>query len=235
MSGLRRIDLAGAPLTLDQVWWTDDRIADPINFTDWFGDSQPVEMDVGCGKGLFLFEECQRRPSVNFIGIEWAGKYARFGASRIAKIGKKNVRVITADARRLVPRFPSSSLAAVHIYFPDPWWKTRHKKRRIVETWFISEVARLLIPEGVLWLATDVEEYFGVMEQVLAQFTCFERRNQDPSGGESNRLDVGDSIPYLTHFERKYRLEGRSIHRASYVRIPGSVPMIHGPAEPKPE
>ena len=102
---------------------------------DWpalFGNDRPVELEVGSGKGLFLANAAMANPGHNFFGVELARKYARLAAERLAKLGISNAKVWPGDARDvLAHRVPDASLHAVHVYFPDPWWKKRHKKRRV--------------------------------------------------------------------------------------------------------
>jgi tRNA (guanine-N7-)-methyltransferase len=185
--------------------------AGPVSWADLFGNDRPVELEVGPGKGLFLVNAARRDPSRNFVGVELAHKYARKAAERVAKNGLENVRVFSGDARRFVRELvPSGSLHALHVYFPDPWWKKRHKKRRVFTDEFVSDVARLLRPGGDFWIATDVEDYYQVMLEILASHPEFLPMPAPEPNTPEHDLD------YLTNFERKYRIEGRPIHRAHY-------------------
>src|SRR6185503_14603076 len=122
-----------------------------------FNRHAPLEVEVGSGKGMFLLSASQQRPDTNFLGIELAEKYAEFCAARLAKWNVPNASVISADAGRMFAELlPDASLAAVHVYFPDPWWKARHKKRRVMNEAFLKDVERVLQPEGVLHFWTDV-------------------------------------------------------------------------------
>jgi len=98
-------------------------------------------------------------------------------------------------------------LDVVHIYFPDPWWKKRHHKRRLVTQAFLEQILRLLKDGGIIRFATDVEAYFQMTEEILVNFKGVERFNP---GNSSNPLHDMD---YLTHFERKARLKGKPIFR----------------------
>lgn len=184
-----------------------------FDFAQLFGTDGPVELEIGSGKGLFLLRESQRRPNVQFIGVEWASKYAKLAAERLVNAAVTNVRIYNADVRLLCNRFPDHSFTAIHIYFPDPWWKQRHKKRRIVNPQFLEQLVRVLKPQGELKLATDVEEYFGVMQRVVGAHPQLELAPPMEVSDPQHDLD------YLTHFERKYRKEGRPIYRVQYVRI----------------
>ena len=183
----------------------------PLDLAAVFGNDRPVEVEVGFGKGLFLLTACRSRPDVNFLGIEIERKYALFTANRLAKRGLRNVRLACADARTFLrDRLPAGSVAAVHVYFPDPWWKNRHRKRRLFTEEFAAQCARVLRPGGRLHLASDVEEYFVLITGLVEDLSAFERLPPPEAKQPEHDLD------YLTNFERKYRKEGRPIHRASY-------------------
>ena len=194
------------PFTLDLAG-----LEPPLSWPAVFGDAKPVELEVGSGKGLFLANAAAADPGHNFLGIELARKYAGKAAERLAKRDLPNAKVLPGDARVFLNRFvPPASLRAVHIYFPDPWWKKRHRKRRVFCEPFVVDVARALVPGGDFRIATDVEEYFGVMQELMAAHPEFlPRPTPEPKDPEHD-------LDYLTNFERKYRIEGRPIHRAHY-------------------
>ena len=99
-----------------------------------------------------------------------ARKYARRAAERVAKLDLPNVKVLPGDARLFLARYvPPASLRAVHVYFPDPWWKARHKKRRVFGEPLVADVERTLEAGGDLRVATDVEEYYGVIRALVAE------------------------------------------------------------------
>ena len=110
-------------------------------------------------------------------------------------------------------------MQAVHVYFPDPWWKKRHHKRRAVHTpEFAAECERALRPGGRLHVVTDVADYFQVMTDLVAEQTRLELLPPPEPNAPAHDLD------YLTNFERKFRKEGKEIHRACYVKDLGSDP-----------
>lgn len=184
-----------------------------IGVRDMFSNANPVELDVGSGKGLFLIREATRRPACNFLGVEWAEKYAQLSAQRVARAGLTNVLVVCADIRQLICRLAGDIFAAVHILFPDPWWKRRHRKRRVVSDAFITDVTRVMQRHASLTLVTDVAEYFEVMLRLMQSRSAFQRID-DPHIHLPE-----DDLDYLTHFERKYRLACRPIYRACYQRV----------------
>ncbi len=186
-------------------------LAEPVSWPALFGNDHPVELEVGSGKGLFLANAATANPAHNFFGIELARKYARRAAERAAKRDLPNVKVLPGDARRFLARnAPASSLVAVHVYFPDPWWKARHKKRRVFAEPLVADIERTLVPGGDLHVVTDVEEYFGVIQALMSARGRFQDQPLPEVAEPQHELD------YLTNFERKYRIEGRPIHRAHY-------------------
>jgi tRNA (guanine-N7-)-methyltransferase len=187
-----------------------------LQWIDWravFGNDRPVELEVGFGKGLFLVTAAQARPEVNFAGVEIVRKYQLFAATRLAKRGLRNVRVTCADVRLFLPRcVATASLQAVHVYFPDPWWKKRHHKRRVFTAEFVGECARVLRPGGRLHGVTDVEEYARIMAELLAQQPALHPLPPLEPHPPMHDLD------YLTNFERKFRKQGKPIFRMSFEK-----------------
>src|SRR3989304_7655881 len=155
---LRKIDPS---LDLTNYLKTLDQLPRPWDASLLFGRRAPLEVEVGSGKGLFLRSAAAARPQVDFLGIEIAVKYARFAAAMLAKRDLHNAIVVRADALRIFTELlPDASLQGVHVYFPDPWWKKRHKKRRLMRQSFLHDVQRTLHGGGRLHFWTDVEEYF---------------------------------------------------------------------------
>ncbi len=183
----------------------------PLGWEGLFGDERPIELEIGCGKGLFLVNAASQRPEHGFVGVELSRKYARLAAERIVKRGVANVRIWPGDAGAVMKRLVGdASLRTVHVYFPDPWWKKRHKKRRVFTASLVVEIVRSLEPGGRLDVATDVEEYFEVIRGLIAAEPRLVELPPPPLKPPEHDLD------YLTNFERKFRIEGRAIHRASY-------------------
>ena len=177
-----------------------------LSWPTLFGNDHPVEIEVGFGKGRFLIESAQARRAVDFLGIEIERKYAMETAARVASRSLGNVRVTCTEALWFFRTYvPGGSVAAVHVYFPDPWWKRKHKKRKLFTADFARETARILRPDGVLHFATDVADYY---EETLAML-----REQ----GLFVESPGGEDVVIATNFEAKYRLEGRPIHRTRFV------------------
>ena len=190
----------------------------PIAVPTWaeiFGNSNPVEVEIGAGKGSFLIDLAQATPEHNFFGVEFAARRAFRIARLLERDGPQNALVIRADFTCLVrTHIRPESVAVYHLYFPDPWWKTRHFRRRIFQADFAALLARTLIPGGTIFFVSDVQPYFDKivlqLEAVseLHQFTW--QRDQVTSKG---RL-------ILTDFEQKYRKEGRQIYYTGFRKQP---------------
>ena len=172
-----------------------------LDWEDVFGNPGPVEIEIGIGKGRFLIDAAQKHPQVNFLGLEWAAKYLRIAHARSLKSNLQNIRLVRADAQEFLEFFVASiSVQAIHLYFPDPWPKKRHHKRRLFNQHFLREVERILKPGGRLWLATDHGEYFQVMLGLLE--------------GSSWLREVEAEWPGVkTNYEDKYITQGKTIHR----------------------
>jgi tRNA (guanine-N7-)-methyltransferase len=188
-------------------------ILDPLDWAVLFGNANPVEIEVGMGKGLFLLTSAMARPEMNFFGIEIVRKYQLYATTRFALRKLPNVKTVCADARWVLRRFvPPGSVAAVHVYFPDPWWKARHKKRRVFTAGFAADAARVIAASGHLHIASDVEEYFGVMTEIVRAMPAFRELRSETSTAPL------EEAGYQTNFERKARQKGTPIWRAEFER-----------------
>jgi tRNA (guanine-N7-)-methyltransferase len=191
-------------------------IAPTTEIIDWsalFGNTHSVEIEVGFGKGLFLVTAASANPQTNYFGIEVMRKYQLFAATRLAKRELRNVRVMCADARRVMQlRVREGSVRTIHLYFPDPWWKTRHHKRRVFTPEFAVCCERALEPGGALLVATDVEDYAAMVRETVEAHTRLRESAPPAESAPSHDMD------YLTNFERKFRQQGKSIHRMRYER-----------------
>ena len=159
-----------ANLLVDPILLTVRETQGVLYWREIFGNANPVELEIGSGKGAFLLAAAGEHPERNFIGLEWARAYCHYAADRLRRHGRTNCRMVRAEAQEWIrAHVAEASLAAVHIYFPDPWPKTRHHKRRLVQPAFWRELERILKPGGVLRIVTDHEPYFRFIEQVAAE------------------------------------------------------------------
>ena len=190
-----------------------------LDWTKLFATTNPVELDVGCGRGMFLVNASTTQPDRNFLGVELDFTEGRRGAKRLFKRQQSNARVIGGDANFLLDHLiRPASLAAVHVYFPDPWWKRKHRRRRLFTDLFADRVARALQPGGKLHMWTDVADYFKIVEALLKHHALFAPLPQPEERPAANHLD------YQTSFERTRRQAGLPIHRGQWQRV--SSPII---------
>jgi len=192
-----------------------EALAAPLSVAALFGRSGPLEVEVGSGKGLFLSTAAAAHPDRLLLGIEIARRYAQFAAYRLARQQAPNAKVIHGDAAVLFrERLADQSVDAVHVYFPDPWWKARHRKRRVINPGFVENVARVLRPGGVFHFWTDVEEYFETACLMVAEHG---RLAGGPDSAEAEGEDRSREDD-RTHFERRMRLADQTVFRAVFRR-----------------
>jgi tRNA (guanine-N7-)-methyltransferase len=180
----------------------------PLDWGAVFGDGGPVEIEIGSGKGTFLVETAEARPDHRFLSIELALPYAEHLRDRVRRRGLRNVRIARADASRfLADHVPPGSVRVLHVYFPDPWPKKRHHKRRLMQPGFVVAAAEALEEGGELRFVSDHAEYF---EEATAALAAEPRLETAPV--------LEQEMTDLTNYERKYHAEGRPIHRARFVK-----------------
>ncbi len=179
-----------------------------IDFVRLFGRSGPVHIEIGTGKGTFLLNQARTEPDGNFLGIEWARKYYRHAVDRIGRWGVTNVRIIRTDAAAFIADFvPDNSVDFLHIYFPDPWPKKRHHKRRFLCPANLEHLIRCLTMGGQIRIATDHADYFEQIRTVVAaRSDILEEIDFLPTAGAQTGEWVG------TNFERKYLKDNRPIN-----------------------
>ena len=179
-----------------------------IVWKTFFGNEKPVEIGVGSGRGLFLVNAGLATPGVNYLGIEIDYKEGRRAARRLQKRQISNVRVLGGDVRTAFEKqIRPGSVSAVHVYFPDPWWKRKHKKRRVFTDLFVEQIAALLKPDGLVHAWSDVEEYFSVISSLMEHHFRFEKIESPCERQPQHDLD------YQTSFDRKKRQTGCVIYR----------------------
>jgi tRNA (guanine-N7-)-methyltransferase len=186
-----------------------------MDFIQIFGRSGPVHIEVGSGKATFLVNQAKAQPEANFLGIEWARKFWRHAIDRIGRWDLTNVRITRADAPVFLRDFvPEGSVDCFHVYFPDPWPKKRHHKRRFIQQSNVELMLRLLNPGGEIRIATDHAEYYEQIKQVMAGLCdklepiAFTR----PASAREGELTG-------TNYERKYAKDGRAVYIIALRKI----------------
>jgi tRNA (guanine-N7-)-methyltransferase len=172
-----------------------------------FGNDRPVAVEIGPGRGEFLADAARRAPDRNFFAIEHSASRTGEVAQRLQRLGIGNARILCADATCLLALVPERSVDTFYVLFPDPWWKRRHHKRRLMTPAFVATLRRALRDGGIIEVMTDVAEYFGLAVDAL--------------GSDRGLQPLADVAPRAlqTSFARKAANRGATIYRTIYERI----------------
>lgn len=175
----------------------------------WFTNpDHPFEIEIGTGKGTFLVQQATLRRERNYLGIENVSEFYRYAADRMRRRQLTNVRMLRADATEFLHYWCADAVAdVIHLYFSDPWPKTRHHKRRVVQDRTLADFHRVLKPAGLLHVVTDHDELWTWCQSHFTRAAhLFQTVPFQPAESASEGEVVG------TNFERKYRREGRPFH-----------------------
>jgi tRNA (guanine-N7-)-methyltransferase len=179
-----------------------------------------VEIEVGPGRGGFMFERLAARPDVQLVAFEVKRKWATLVNDKLARLGLRERGVVFADdAKEALARLgPDAAVAAVYLHFPDPWWKKKHHRRLVVGATLLDEVARLLVPGGELFVQTDVEERADQYDAQIRVHGAFVAKGDAPGSAS-----VAEN-PYeaRSHRERRAISDELPIHRLRFARAPNS-------------
>jgi tRNA (guanine-N7-)-methyltransferase len=182
------------------------------HWNNLFEFSGPLEVEIGSGKGDFAANYGAKHPYRRLVALEHRRTYAEMTYQQVSKLGLRNVRVFQADAKHAIPKlFLPSSLQRVHLYFPDPWWKRRHFKRRVIDVDFSKTLLNLLVPGGFLHIRTDVEERAHDMLRILSQAGFHNSCSTDFAS-----FDPDNDVP--TTRERRYLLHNEPVWRMNLYR-----------------
>lgn len=217
----RQLDPTGVAISDEELGPLPDEIlrdaeAGRIDPRQWFAHPERrFEVEIGSGKGTFLIQQGEAEPETNFLGIEYAGEFFAYAADRVRRRGLTNVRMLCTDAAVFMRwRMPAAIASVVHLYFPDPWPKKKHHRRRMVQDPFLQDCARVLVPGGELRIVTDHDEYWAWMEEHFARWAAERADAGRPFVREAfdRPRSAGEGEVVGTNFERKYRREGRPFH-----------------------
>lgn len=179
-----------------------------------FGRRAPLHLEIGAGDGECVLALAAAHPEFDFIAAEVHRPGLGHLLNRLDKCGLENVRVFGGDVSDLLERLPDSCLSGVYIFFPDPWPKTRHHKRRLVQAPFLARLRPKLLPQGRLYIATDIAHYAEHVAEVMAPLP--EWLNLAGRALHAPRLKAR----IVTKFERKGRGENRQIFDFCFARTP---------------
>jgi tRNA (guanine-N7-)-methyltransferase len=182
----------------------------PLELNVLFARSAPVELEIGAGRGDFALEYARAHPEVNLLAIERKLVILRRAGNKLRAAGLENLVFLHAEARYLLENYiRAESLRAVHVYFPDPWPKKRHAKRRVIQHETIRLIIRALTPGGAIYFRSDVEAYFTA---AVAMLTAHERLEQ-----VDTPADVA-AVP--TAYESRFVRYQKPIYRAAFRAKP---------------
>lgn len=171
-----------------------------------FGRPQPLEVELGSGDGSFLAQWAAAFPARNFLGVERLLGRLRKLDRKARRAGLANVRLLRIEAGYFLEYLlPAAGVQALHVYFPDPWPKRKHRKHRLVNERFPGLAARVLVPQGIVYLRTDDTDYFAQMQEVFAldkRFVACDTPN--------------DLALVVTDFERDFQSREVMTRRAAY-------------------
>lgn len=186
-----------------------------LDLTACFGRAAPCIMEIGFGNGVALLDMAQHNPQHNYLGIDVHRPGVANVCSQLEKRGITNVRVMCADVTEVLTRqITDAALAAILIFFPDPWPKQRHQKRRLIQPAFVDVLVQKLSVNGVLHLATDWEDYAKHMLKVLGQQRLL--ANQAGDGNFSERPVYRP----LTKYEQRGQQQGHVVRDLVYCKRP---------------
>lgn len=182
-----------------------------ISSSELFGNEQPVDLEIGAGRPHFFFDRAKNFPKRNIIAIEWKYEFIEQAERRILRENIGNARAFHGNAWLLVPLlFKPQSLSMVFVNFPDPWWKTRHKKRLVLNDIFLGVLYDVIKKDGFILIQTDVLELFKVYEQLILTQGSF---TKDSNLSEQQIIDLTKA---QTHREKKCLAHGLPIYRGVF-------------------
>jgi len=181
-------------------------ILERIALPDLFAIAQPLEIELGCGDGSFLAEYARRHPERNFIGVERLLGRLRKLDRKGCRAGLANLRGVRVESSYFLEYLlPLRTASSLHIYFPDPWPKRKHRRHRLIGPHFPVLASQSLAPGGIVYLRTDDSEYFENMRDAFNASTAFRSVSTPASLGE-----------LLTDFEQDFQARGIQTLRAAY-------------------
>lgn len=173
-----------------------------------FGNSNPLRLEIGCGKGDFIVGTAAKEPNINFLAIEKVSDVLVTAAEKVKESGLTNVRVCCVDAKELTEIFAPGSIDRIYLNFSDPWPKSRHEKRRLTYRSFLAIYKQILRPDGAIHFKTDNRPLFDFSLEEFAAFGIrTEKLTFDLHNSEYNEGNV------MTEYEKRFSSMGVPINR----------------------
>lgn len=174
--------------------------------SDFLRQSSRLEVEIGCGKGKFLFTHAEKNPDISFLGIDRVGKWMKRRLKRAAEQNLRNFLFVKADAVTLLKKvFPFACVDVFHIYFPDPWPKRKHRKRRLINPALLQMLFQKLKSGGLVYIATDDQNYHEEIKTGLAENPIWKVR-------ESVNLRLNPNPEIQTNYELKFQAAGKPLY-----------------------
>ena len=196
-----------------------DALAEQYRWTSEDLDQRPLGMEIGFGMGFELLAWAQQQPQWRLLGVELYQPGIGSMLSRLKKLGIENVRLVDQPAQLLLQQVSDESLSEVRIFFPDPWPKKRHHKRRLIQPEFLEQLYQKIHAEGVVRLATDWAPYAEWMVEHFAKHSGFEPL-QDEIRAANEPSVVAEGVREVTKFEARGERLGHEIRDLQYRRGP---------------
>jgi tRNA (guanine-N7-)-methyltransferase len=199
---------AAAPAVASEIEFIPTNYFAPLELAQVFPRSAPLEVDLGCGDGAFFAALAERFPDRNFLGLEKLAGRVRRACKKAARLGLPNMRVLRIESVYAIQYLlPPGSAEVVHLLFPDPWPKKKHRRRRIMTADFLVLVHRVLAPDGRFRIATDQKKYFEAMRELITPTAFVETASASE-----------ETFP-LTTFEKHFLAESAPIYRLELRKV----------------
>jgi len=184
-----------------------------ISWEELFNNNHPLELEIGMGRAYYLFERAKACPNHNIVGIEYKKTFVEQANAKKQREHISNAHAIWGNAWHLVPDiFQDNSLVNVTVNFPDPWWKKRHHKRRIINPHFTAVLFKKLKSNGSIFLQTDVSALFESYLEILSSYPNLIQQNKESDPFFENPMNA------KSHREKKCEELGIPIYRAFFVK-----------------
>lgn len=167
---------------------------------------QSIEIEIGCGKGKFLLNRASENRQAFFVGIDKEKRWLKRGAERAERRRLENLKFIKGEAAQVLSLFPLECVSVFHIYFPDPWPKRHHHRRRLLSVDFFRLLHRHLKAKGLIEIATDDTDYFACIKKNIGEMNGAWKK----IGETKNERPFPSSV--RTNYEQKYHAEGKSLY-----------------------
>ncbi len=190
----------------------------PADWSAEFGRRAPLEVDLGCGRGAYVLERARRSPGSDLLALEARHKWIVLLRSLIERQGLSNVRALRCDLQQDLPELlRPGSVTGFTILHPDPWWKKRHRRRRLMQPAFVEVLACLLAPGGWIYLQTDVPALAAEAEAAL-------RAHPRLAALDAERFLAESLGGALSDRGRRCERQGIPVTRLAFRRLPGEAP-----------